>query len=254
MDAHRHRTARRPPGRAGVFEVADQFLLLGVHADHRLAGIPVVACSLVEITELGIPVRMLTALERLGVGLQTETLIAQQTGDGVGTDPVPPAGQLGRQRAGRPGRPPQRRHRIPALVRLDQRQQRGPQSGVEVRDAFASAARPPHPPEQGLARFQVGHTLADCRLAHLGRPGHGPDTAMPQPPGLRGHQQPLPLVQMREQHRELHSKLVTSLVRDAHTTSTSPSPESNTLMIGKPLDSLPRRFRCYATSLSLSII
>ncbi|WP_234388622.1 hypothetical protein, partial [Streptomyces sp. AS58] len=32
-----------------------------------------------------------------------------------------------------------------------------------------------------------------------------------------------------------HSKLITSLVRDAHTTSTSPSPESNTLMIGRPL-------------------
>ncbi|MFC8176311.1 hypothetical protein, partial [Streptomyces sp. NPDC057325] len=34
------------------------------------------------------------------------------------------------------------------------------------------------------------------------------------------------------------SKLITSLVRDAHTTPTSPSSESNTLMIGKPLDVL----------------
>lgn len=59
---------------------------------------------------------------------------------------------------------------------------------------------------------------------------------MTQPTGLRRHQQPsLPLVQMREQHRHLHSKLLTSLVRDAHTTPTSLSPESNTLMIGRPL-------------------
>ncbi len=62
------------------------------------------------------------------------------------------------------------------------------------------------------------------------------NAAMPQSSGLRGHQQPpLPLVQMRGQHRELHSKLITSLVRDAHTTSTSPGPESKTLVIGKPL-------------------
>lgn len=61
---------------------------------------------------------------------------------------------------------------------------------------------------------------------------------MPQPPGpgLRGHQQsPLPLVQMREQHPELHGKLFTCFVRNVHTASTSPRPESNTLMIGRQL-------------------
>lgn len=230
MHAHRHRITRRPPGTARIVEVADQLLLLGVHADHRLAGVPVIACLLVEIPELGIPVGMLTSLERLGVGLQLEALLAQQASDGVGTDPVPLAGQFGRQRAGRLGRPPQRRHRISALVRLDQRQQRRPQSGIEVRDAFAPTARPSHPLHQGLARLQVGHTPADRCLAHPGRPGHGPNAAMPQAPGLRGRQQPpLPLVQMREQHRELHSKLITSLVRNAHTTSTRPHPRKQHL-------------------------
>ncbi|MFF6904293.1 hypothetical protein [Streptomyces hydrogenans] len=59
---------------------------------------------------------------------------------------------------------------------------------------------------------------------------------MAQSSGLRGHQQPpLSFVQVWEQHRELHSKLITNLVRDAHTTPTSPSSESNTLMIGRPL-------------------
>jgi hypothetical protein len=65
MDAHRRRIACRPPGTACIVEVSDQFHFPGVHADHRLAGIPVVACLFVEITELGIAVGMPTALERL---------------------------------------------------------------------------------------------------------------------------------------------------------------------------------------------
>ncbi|RPK84534.1 hypothetical protein EES46_24045 [Streptomyces sp. ADI98-10] len=236
VDADRHRIACGPPGTASVVEVADQLSLLGVHADHRLAGIPVITCLLVEIPELGIPVGMLAALERLGIGLQPEPLLPQQTGDSVRTDPVALTGQLGRQRAGRLLRPPQRRHRITTFVRLDQAQQGTPQSRVEVRDAFASAARPPHPPGQELACLQVGHALANRCPAHPGRPGHGPNATMTQSSGLRGHQQPpLPFVQVRKQHRELHGKLITNLIRDAHTTPTSPSSESNTLMIGTPL-------------------
>lgn len=119
MDTHRHRIPRRPPGTGRVAEVADQLLLLGVHADHRLAGVSVAASLLVEIPELGVPVGMLAALERLGIGLQAKALLPQQAGDGVRTDPVPLTGQLGCQRAGRLDRPPQRRHRISAFVRLD---------------------------------------------------------------------------------------------------------------------------------------
>jgi hypothetical protein len=60
---------------------------------------------------------------------------------------------------------------------------------------------------------------------------------MPQHSGLRSHQQPsLALVQMREQHRELHSELATSLIRDAHTTATSFETGSNTLIPCKPLE------------------
>lgn len=51
-----------------------------------------------------------------------------------------------------------------------------------------------------------------------------------QASGLRGRQQPpLSLVQMREQHRELHSKLIASLVRDAHTTSARAHPRKQHL-------------------------
>lgn len=87
----------------------------------------------------------------------------------------------------------------------------------------------PHPP-------QVRTRLADRRLADRSGLCHRPDTAVPQAPGLCSHQQPpLPLVQMREQHRELHGELVTSLIRDAHTTPASLRAGSNTLIPCKPL-------------------
>jgi hypothetical protein len=64
-------------------EVADQFLLLGVRTDHRLLGILVIACLLVEVPRLCVPVRVLAALERPGTGLRAEALLSQQVGDGV---------------------------------------------------------------------------------------------------------------------------------------------------------------------------
>jgi len=57
---------------AGVLVVADQFLLLAIHADHRVTGAPVVSRRLVEVAELGVPVGMLSTFNALGVDLQTE--------------------------------------------------------------------------------------------------------------------------------------------------------------------------------------
>jgi hypothetical protein len=69
-------------------------LFLGVHADHRVACSLEVLGLLVDVAELGIPVRMLPALNGLGVCLQAEVLLAQQITDRVGTDPVALPGQL----------------------------------------------------------------------------------------------------------------------------------------------------------------
>lgn len=91
---------------------------------------PVLAGLLVEVAELGIPVRVLAALDRLGFNLQAEAFRPQQIGNGVGTDAVPGPGQLPRERAGGLHRPPQRRHRIAPYIRLYQRQQRGPQNRI----------------------------------------------------------------------------------------------------------------------------
>ena len=100
-----------------------------------------------------------------------------------------------------------------------------PPPGRRTRPSGASPASSSNTP----LRTVVSLTSAACATAR-----------MPPCPSSRAsaasQQPPLPLVQMREQHRELHGELVTSLVRDAHTTPTSPRTGSNTLMICKPLE------------------
>ena len=123
----------RPPFPAAVAERPDQLLLLGVHADHRLAGRLVSRGLLADVTELGVPVRVPLALDGLGVALQAEPLGPQQITDSVRGDPPPLAAQLRRQGTGGLRGPPQRRHRITPLIRLDQRQQRRAQPRVQIR-------------------------------------------------------------------------------------------------------------------------
>lgn len=99
------------------------------------------------------------------------------------------------------------------------------------RNAFAPATRLPHPPCQGFARLQSDIHL---RIAAWLTPAARPTARMPPWPRPRTsvHQQPpLSLVQVPEQHHELHSKLITSYAW----TSTSTNLKSDTLMIGRPL-------------------
>jgi len=63
--------------RPALFEVADQLLRLGVHADHRLAGREGLADGGIDVPELGVPVGVLAALSGLGVGLQAEAQLVQ---------------------------------------------------------------------------------------------------------------------------------------------------------------------------------
>ncbi|GGT71946.1 hypothetical protein GCM10010207_82540 [Streptomyces atratus] len=135
--------------------------------------------------------------------------------------------QLPGQRPQRFGRPPQRRHRIAPLIRLDQRQQRRNEQPVKLLGALATAAVPADPAigQWVLTALQLKDTLAHRRLAHPCGTRDGPDPAVPQQPGLGGQRQPLlPLIQMREQHSESQGKLVTNLARYAHTTPTTGRP------------------------------
>src|SRR5581483_5145001 len=100
--------ALRPPFPAAVLELADQLLLLGVHADHRIGSPLMLLDLLIDVPELGVPVWVPLAFDGLGVALQAEPFSPQQVADGVGTDPVTLAGQLSCQVASRLRRPPQR--------------------------------------------------------------------------------------------------------------------------------------------------
>ena len=108
MGLHLDRLARRPPLPSGILVLADQLLLLGVHANHRVPGRSVGRGLIVEVAKLRVAVRVLVALDGFGVALQAETLLAQQIADGVGGDLVPGPGQLVGQRSGRFRRPAQR--------------------------------------------------------------------------------------------------------------------------------------------------
>ena len=143
---HLHRLALRAPLPAAHRQPAQLLPLLGVHADHRLAGRLVVLGLLVDVPELRIPVRMLVPLQRLGVALQAEAILPQQAADRGRRHRMPLPGQLAGQVPQRLGRPPQRRFRVAALVRLHQRQQGRHQTRIQRRSALAAPAPAPHPP------------------------------------------------------------------------------------------------------------
>lgn len=96
------------------------------------------------------------------------------------------------------------------MHRLDEGQQRGSQTRIHVYGLLPPAARLDAPAQRFLTGLQLVHALTHRSLTALSRTHDRPDPAMSQDPGLGPHQPPpLPLVQVREQHLELHSELVT---------------------------------------------
>jgi len=229
-----HGLALGPPLPPGHRQPPQLLPLLGVHADHRLPARLVVFVLLVDVAELGISVTVLGTLQRLGIGLQAETGRPQQPPRRRSRDRVPLPGQLGGQVPQRLGRPPQRRLRVTALIRLDQRQQRRDQPGVQLLSVLAAPALASGTAirERILALLQLEDTLADSALAHTGRLSDGPDPAMPrQPCPGRQQQPPLPLVQMRQQHIEPQPQLVTRTGRDRHSATSNRRPRTTVLFL-----------------------
>jgi hypothetical protein len=85
--------ALRVPFPAAVVVRADEFLLRGVHADHRVTGGQVRLGLIVEVAELGVAVVMLGAVAGLGVGLQAVAQLAQQPAHHEVADRMPALGQ-----------------------------------------------------------------------------------------------------------------------------------------------------------------
>ena len=79
----------RLPLPAAVLEIPDQFLLLRVHRDRRLAAAQEPPHAGVDVLELGVAVGMLAPFARLAVGLQAVARLVQQRGHGPWPDGWP---------------------------------------------------------------------------------------------------------------------------------------------------------------------
>jgi hypothetical protein len=192
------RLALGAPLPAAVLEVADQFLLLCVHRDHRLLLGQRRGNALADVGELRIAIRMAAALPGLAVGLQAERLLLQQFADNRGADPVATRCQFPRQLPQALAGPAQRRHRIAPLARSHQCQQVVQQGRVRRHQWLAPSARAANP--VGVQPGSGGQLLqapTDRAYRDAGGPRHGGNTAIPSSTrfGCR-KQSPPTLIQM----------------------------------------------------------
>jgi hypothetical protein len=135
--------AHRLPLPPTVGVLADELLLLGVHAHDRLTAGQMLAGLLVDIAKLRIPVRILSALLGLECALQRIALLLEQPPHGVVADLEPlPAKRIGQLAGGLAG-PPQRRLGISTGVGVDQLVQRGQQARLALDQPLGPTARTP---------------------------------------------------------------------------------------------------------------
>ena len=83
--------ALRPPFAPSVLEVADQFLLLGVDRDRRLACGQRCRHLLIDVAKLPVAIRMVSAFAHLAIGLQAVAKRVQQFTDHRAADLMPHA-------------------------------------------------------------------------------------------------------------------------------------------------------------------
>ena len=224
------------PARVG--ELTDELLFLGIHADHRVPGALMVLDLLADVPELRVPVRAARSLEGLALPCRLNPAAGSRS-------PTVSAPTLWPWRVSssarlRLRRPPQWRHRIAPLLRLDQGQQRRAQAPDPGRPPACGPARLAGPAQRLGAGVQLIHSQGHRRLADPGGPGHQPDPAMAERAGLRAQQQqqpPLPLIQVREDRRELRRQDLPCFLVAARTTSACRIPGSYGLFFGKPLTS-----------------
>ena len=236
-----HRGPLRPPFPPRLRILPDLLFLLGVHADHRLPGRQVLLSLGGDIPELGIPVRMPPPLHDLGVGLGGEPLLVQQPPRGLRAAPVPGRGQLIRQVHNAPGRPRQRRLRIPARGILHQRQQRRHQPGIGPGQLLAAPARPADAPlRRDLPGSQLRRPVRDRLPRRPGHLRHRRDPAVPGRPRHRAQRQPPGLlIQHRQQQLQLRPHKLHQIRVRAHSRILAPdTPE--TRVIPECLQGVPK--------------
>ena len=143
---------------AVVFEVANQFLLLCIHRDRRLARGNRCLHRRIDMLKLGIAVGVIGPLARLAVGLAAVFHVPQQVRHHPLARPEPLLRQRFDQMALAAADPAQRRARIAADGVLDQRLECCRQARLMRHGGLATGSRPAHPlarPRCGLSRPPV---------------------------------------------------------------------------------------------------
>jgi hypothetical protein len=182
---------------ADRLEIADQFALLSVHADHRLPSRDRRGDRLVDVRKLRVAIGMLSTLARLLVRLQAVALGLQQPQHRAIDDLVAHRSQRLREPRAALRRPPQRRLRIPTGDRIDQPIQRLTQPSFSLQDPRPPSPGPTHPLGlQLLLGIELPKPPPDRRFRDPRRARHRRDSPTPVRPRLsRRPPPPRPLVQ-----------------------------------------------------------
>jgi hypothetical protein len=195
------------PFAAGVLEVPDQLLLLGIDTDHRLTGGERSLRDRIDVLKLSLAVGVGGALAGFDVGLQAVAQQPQQFRDRREMHGVALLTQRRREIPDALGRPDQQRLRIATTASLDQSLEIFQQRRVEIAQRVASPSASTHTPHvQMLTRLQLGNPLTDRRHRDPGRPRRRSDPAPASRVSPTGRPQPpLTLIELARQHPELHA-------------------------------------------------
>jgi len=110
----------RVPLLAAIAVRAYEFFLLGINRYDRLPPLLEGLSPPINVLKLRIPVRMVAALERLAVGLETVAQIMEESMDRPLTDRMPLGLECRRQRGRTLACPSEQRHRVATGHRIDQ--------------------------------------------------------------------------------------------------------------------------------------
>ena len=144
---------------AGLAEQPDQFLLLGVDADHRPALLGLLGAESGDTLELPIAVGMLGAGETLTVDPQRGALLLEPAADGRLAEGEALASECGGEFDGRPADPAQAAHGIAGRLLFQQNPQPFGQRGLFFY-GLAATAGAAHPLRIDLARDHFPVPLA----------------------------------------------------------------------------------------------
>ena len=133
-----HLVRFQTPGLPGVFKVADQLFFLGVHADHRPAGLQKPLLLSGDVAKLPISIRMRRTGDSFPAGLERELPFAKQTPNSHRINRVALRTQQSAQAFQAETHPLLLRHGIAAGLLFDQ----GQQVCLNFRTFFSTGGRP----------------------------------------------------------------------------------------------------------------